>query len=418
MHWLQHHWYRITPLHLILFPISLVFRVLVALRRELYRSGILTSHQLLLPVIVVGNISVGGTGKTPLTLALAQQLIERGWHPLIVSRGYGRTISSPQPVSLSSTTAQVGDEPLLMAQRDICPVWVGADRVATARAALQAHPQCDVVLCDDGLQHYRLQRDAEIAVIDGARGFGNGLMLPAGPLREPVSRLQTVDAVVVNVQARNPRYALPHPNPLPEIPSPQSSPASGESEARGAEPDERERQLLIPANESLREFQFDGGNAATSEELLMEPLAIRLGCKKAPAKSLVMAGHPGQYAMRLTGAVFYNLLNPGQVATPADFHKPNNHAVAGIGHPQRYFQHLETLGIPFTPHAFPDHHPYRAADLSFTDCDALLLTEKDAVKCAAFADARYWVLRVDAQIDPALIDHILRKIAPHGHQTA
>ena len=388
---LEHHWYRITPLHLILFPISLVFRVLVALRRELYRSGILTSHQLLLPVIVVGNISVGGTGKTPLTLALAQQLIERGWHPLIVSRGYGRTISSPQPVSLSSTTAQVGDEPLLMAQRDICPVWVGADRVATARAGLQALPQCDVVLCDDGLQHYRLQRDAEIAVIDGARGFGNCLMLPAGPLREPVSRLQTVDAVVVNVQARNPRYALPHPNPLPEIPSPQSSPASG----RG---DERERQLLIPANESLREFQFDGGNAITSEELL--------------------AGHPGQYAMRLTGAVFYNLLNPSQVATPADFHKPNNHAVAGIGHPQRYFQHLETLGIPFTPHAFPDHHPYRAADLSFTDCDALLLTEKDAVKCAAFADARYWVLRVDAQIDPALIDHILRKIAPHGHQTA
>lgn len=346
MHWLQHHWYRITPLHLILFPISLVFRLLVALRRELYRNGILTSHQLLLPVIVVGNISVGGTGKTPLTLALAQQLIGHGWHPLIVSRGYGRTISSPQPVSLSSTTAQVGDEPLLMAQRDICPVWVGADRVVTARAALQAHPQCDVVLCDDGLQHYRLQRDVEIAVIDGALGFGNGLMLPAGPLREPVSRLQTVDAVVVN-----------------------------------------------------------GGDAATSEKL--------------------MAGHPGQYAMRLTGAVFYNLLNPGQVATPADFHKPTDdfhkskvHAVAGIGHPQRYFQHLETLGVPFTPHAFPDHHPYRAADLSFTDCDAILLTEKDAVKCAAFADARYWVLHVDAQIDPALTDHILRKIAPHGHQTA
>ena len=379
---IEHHWYRITPLHLILFPISLVFRVLVALRRELYRSGILTSHQLLLPVIVVGNISVGGTGKTPLTLALAQQLIERGWHPLIVSRGYGRTISSPQPVSLSSTTAQVGDEPLLMAQRDICPVWVGADRVATARAALQARPQCDVVLCDDGLQHYRLQRDAEIAVIDGARGFGNGLMLPAGPLREPVSRLQTVDAVVVNVQARNPRYALPHPTPLDETTSHSTR-----------LPKNAAKSLVIPegegANESLREFQFDGGDSST-----------------------------GQYAMRLTGAVFYNLLNPGQVATPADFHKPNNHAVAGIGHPQRYFQHLETLGIPFTPHAFPDHHPYRAADLSFTDCDALLLTEKDAVKCAAFADARYWVLRVDAQIDPALIDHILRKIAPHGHQTA
>jgi len=337
VHWLQNYWYRITPLHLILFPISLVFRVLVALRREMYRNGILTSHQLLLPVIVVGNISVGGTGKTPLTLALAQQLIARGWHPLIVSRGYGRTISIPLPVSLSSTAAQAGDEPLLMAQRDICPVWVGADRVATARAALLAHPQCDVVLCDDGLQHYRLQRDVEIAVIDGELGFGNGLMLPAGPLREPVSRLRSVDATVVN-----------------------------------------------------------GGDAAT-----------------------------GQYAMRLTGAVFYNLLNPGQTATPADFNKPTDdfhkskvHAVAGIGRPQRYFQYLETLGIPFTPHAFPDHHPYRATDLSFTNCDAILLTEKDAVKCAAFADARYWVLRVDAQIDPALTDLILRKIAPHGHQTA
>ena len=330
MNWLQHHWYRITPLHLILFPISLVFRMVVALRRELYLSGFLNSHQLLLPVIVVGNISVGGTGKTPLTLALAQRLIERGRHPLIISRGYGRTSPSPQPVRASSTAARVGDEPLLMAQHDICPVWVGADRVATAQEALQANPQCDVVLCDDGLQHYRLQRDVEIAVIDGAIGHGNGLMLPAGPLREPVSRLQSVDAVVVN------------------------------------------------------------GDAAPS----------------------------GQYVMRLSGDRFYNLLDPDRNASADHFQGQKNHAVAGIGNPQRYFQHLETLGIPFTPHAFPDHHPYRATDLSFTDCDAILLTEKDAVKCTTFADARYWVLRVDAQIDPALIDHILRKIDPHGHQTA
>ncbi len=337
MHWLQNHWYRITPLHLILYPASLVFRALVALRRELYLSGFLPRHQLLLPVVVVGNISVGGTGKTPLTLALAEQLIERGWHPLIISRGYGRTTNKPQPVSRSGTAAQVGDEPLLMAKRDLCPVWVGADRVAAAHAALQACPQCDIVLCDDGLQHYRLQRDVEIAVVDGMRQYGNGLMLPAGPLREPVSRLRSVDAVVVN-----------------------------------------------------------GGDAAGQE-----------------------------YPMNLGGGIFYNLLDPGQTATAADFSKPTDdfhkgkvHAAAGIGNPQRYFQHLESLGITFTPHAFPDHHAYRAADLSFADCDAILLTEKDAVKCAGFADARYWVLRVDAQIPPTLIDHLLRKIDPHGPQTA
>lgn len=330
MNWLQNHWYRITPLHLILYPVSLIFRALVALRRELYLSGFLPSHQLLLPVIVVGNISVGGTGKTPLTLALAEQLIKRGWHPLILSRGYSGATNKSQPVSPTSTAAQVGDEPMLMARRDLCPVWVGADRVATAHAALQACPQCDVVLCDDGLQHYRLQRDVEIAVIDGMRRYGNELLLPAGPLREPVSRLQSVDAVVVN-----------------------------------------------------------GGDAAGKE-----------------------------YAMNLGGEIFRNLLNPDQTATAADFEKPNVHAVAGIGNPQRYFQQLGGLGISFTPHPFPDHHAYSAVDLSFADCDAILLTEKDAVKCAAFADARYWVLRVDAQIDPALTDHILRKIDPHGLQTA
>ena len=327
---LEHHWHHITPLHLILYPVSLLFRILVALRRALYRGGILPGKKLTVPVIVIGNISVGGTGKTPLTLALAQQLTQRGWHPLIVSRGYGGTAHQPMLVGTDSDAQQVGDEPLLMARRNLCPVWIGKDRAAAAQAALQTHPQCNVVLCDDGLQHYRLRRDIEIAVIDGARGFGNGFMLPAGPLREPVSRLHTVDVIVVN-----------------------------------------------------------GGNTA-----------------------------PGQYAMCLSGEIFHNLLNPEKIVAASHFHALNNHAVAGIGHPQRYFRHLQTLCIPFTSHAFPDHHSYSAADLAFADCDAILLTEKDAVKCAAFADARYWVLRVDAQIDPALIDHILRKIESHGLQTA
>jgi len=323
---LEDHWYRTSPLHLILVPISLVFGVLVAYRRVLYRDRVMASEQLLLPVIVVGNISVGGTGKTPLTLALAQQLIMHGWHPLIISRGYKRASHFPQHVDPDMTALQTGDEPLLMARRNICPVWVGKDRVATARAALQAHPQCNVVVCDDGLQHYRLQRDVEIAVIDGERGFGNGWQLPAGPLREPVSRLKTVDAVVVN-----------------------------------------------------------GGEAAQ-----------------------------GQFSMRLEGTRFHNLLDPGLTTTAGELNKSGIHAVAGIGNPQRYFDHLASLGIAFTPHAFPDHHPYTANDLSFADCDAILMTEKDAVKCAEFADARYWVLRVDAHIDPGLTDLILRKLKSHG----
>jgi len=330
VHWLQRYWYRITPLHLVLYPLSLLFRPLAALRRLLYRTGLLQSVRLPVPVVVIGNITVGGTGKTPLTLALAQQLAERGRHPLIVSRGYGGACADPRPVTPDSDARQAGDEPLLMARRNVCPVWVGRDRAATAQAALHSHPRCDVVLCDDGLQHYRLRRDVEIAVVDGVRGFGNGLMLPAGPLREPVARLRTVDAVVVN-----------------------------------------------------------GGEAAA-----------------------------GQYAMSLNGTVFHNLLDHAHTVTAVHFHALRNHAVAGIGDPQRYFRHLAAMGIPFTPHPFPDHHPYLASDLAFGDCDAILLTEKDAVKCAAFADARFWVLRVDAQIAPDLTESLLRKIASHGHQTA
>jgi tetraacyldisaccharide 4'-kinase len=330
VHWLEHYWYRITPFHFVLLPISLVFRALVGLRLTLYRGGILASHKLPVPVIVIGNISVGGTGKTPLTLALAQQLIDCGWHPLIVSRGYGGTTQQPQQVLPHSDSQQTGDEPLLMAQRGLCPVWIGLDRAAAAQSALQAHPECDVVLCDDGLQHYRLQRDIEIAVVDAQRGFGNSCLLPAGPLREPVSRLHRVDALVLN-----------------------------------------------------------GDHA--------------------PA---------GQYRMQLTGSMFYNLLDPAQTATASDFQTSHNHAVAGIGNPQRYFDHLQSLGIRFSPHPFPDHHPYTASDLDFPDCDAILLTEKDAVKCAAFADKKCWVLRIDAQITPALTDHILQKLSRHGRKAA
>ena len=324
---LQHHWYRLSPLHLLLFPVSLIFRALAALRRFLYRSRILASVKMPVPVVIVGNISVGGTGKTPLTLWLAQQLIENGWHPGIISRGYTRNKvrqKTPREVSFDDAADKVGDEPLLMAQRALCPVWIGSDRPAAALALLQAHPECDLILSDDGLQHYRLRRDAEIVVVDGARRFGNGLLLPAGPLREPVSRLRQADAVVIN-----------------------------------------------------------GGQTGA-----------------------------GEYSMSLNGSLFYNLLNPGTVLTAGEFAGQRLHAIAGIGHPQRFFAHLEQLGLTAQQHAFPDHHHYTVTDLAFDDADAILMTEKDAVKCAAFANEKCWALRVDAQVSPALAQLIIEKVTP------
>ena len=331
MHWLERHWYRITPLHILLLPLSFIFRLLAALRRALYRSGILSSEKLAVPVIVVGNITVGGSGKTPLTLWLAQQLIDEGWHPGIISRGFGGSkTTSPQAVNVSSNPDEVGDEAVLMAQRGLCPVWVGRDRPAAGRALLRTHPECDVLLSDDGLQHYRLRRDVEIAVVDGVRRFGNGCLLPAGPLREAPSRLHEVDAVVIN-----------------------------------------------------------GGIASGKE-----------------------------YRMQLDGSVFHNLLNPDTIKRTSDFHEMKLHAIAGIGYPQRFFAHLDDLGLTVQAHPFPDHHHYTPADLAYADVDAILMTEKDAVKCKAFATEKCWVLHVDAQLNPALTHHILERIAPNGRQAA
>ena len=326
---LQHHWYRFTPLHLLLFPVSLIFRALVAIRRMLYHTGMLASIKLPVPVIVVGNISVGGTGKTPLTLWLVQQLIADGWHPGIISRGYRKSKNSSnvlRAVNAYDSPDEVGDEPLLMAQRELCPVWIGRDRPAVAQALLNAHPECDVILSDDGLQHYRLQRDVEIIVVDGARRFGNGLLLPAGPLREPVSRIKEADAVVVN-----------------------------------------------------------GGEVQANE-----------------------------FGMQLEGTHFYNLLNPEITVSAHEFSGKRLHAIAGIGHPQRFFNHLQQLGLECSGHSFPDHHDYNANEIAFDDADATLMTEKDAVKCAAFATEKHWVLRVDAQVSPTLAQLIIKKVSPDG----
>jgi len=330
MRWLEQQWYRITPLHLVLWPLSLAFAALAGLRRLLYRAGVLAVTRLPVPVIVAGNIGVGGTGKTPLVIWLAQLLRERGYHPGIVCRGYGGSAGTPQRAAADSNPGVVGDEAVLLARRCGCPVWAGARRAAAARALLAAHPECDALISDDGLQHYALARDVEIAVIDGERGFGNGMLLPAGPLREPLRRLDRVDALVVNGAALFPRAMLP-------------------------------------------------------------------------------SGRPA-FEMTLSGRTFYDLRDPARQAGPERFAALRVHAVAGIGNPRRFFDHLRELGISFTGDPFPDHHTFQAADIAGADADAVLMTEKDAVKCERFGSEKFWALRIDAQIDPALGELVVRKL--------
>jgi tetraacyldisaccharide 4'-kinase len=188
-------WLRRGPLACALWPLSQLFRALAGLRAGLYRAGILKAERLPVPVVVVGNIFIGGTGKTPLTIWLAQALRAAGLRPGVISRGHGAAGEAPRAVRPDSSTLDVGDEPVLIARRAGVPVFVGRKRVEAGRALLAAHPEVDVILTDDGLQHYALARDVEVLLFDG-RGAGNGWLLPAGPLREAPSRKR--DITVVN----------------------------------------------------------------------------------------------------------------------------------------------------------------------------------------------------------------------------
>ena len=294
-----------------------VYAGVTALRRWLYRHRWLRARGAGVPVVVVGNLTAGGSGKTPLTIALVQRLAQAGWKPGVASRGYGRADAAPRWIEADTTPAQGGAEPLLIAARTQVPVRVDRDRVAAARALARAG--CDIVVCDDGLQHYRLARDIEIEVIDGARRYGNGLMLPAGPLREPVARSRRCDFRVVNL-----------------------------------------------------------GHA----------LATTSGCGF------------GEWPMQLQARSALPMAG-GRARPLQSFAGMRVHAVAGSGNPQRFFDMLRGLGIGVVPHAFPDHHGYGAADLDFGNDQPVLMTEKDAVKCAAFADARCYVVPVDAELPEA-----------------
>ena len=322
-------WYapRLTLLTASLVPLSMLFAAVAAVRRALFRAHVLRSERLAVPVIVVGNIAVGGTGKTPLVLSLARALAARGFHPGLISRGYGARVRvrAARMIAATDTAEIAGDEPLLFARAGL-PIAIAVDRVAAARTLLAQHPGCDVIIADDGLQHYRLARDVEIAVVDGARGFGNGWRLPAGPLREPVDRLARTDAVVIN---------------------------------------------------GARTFALPSGVATFAMRMTGDELQSVRGRERMPAASL-------------RGA--------------------RVHAVAGIGNPDRFFGHLRALGLQPVVHAFPDHHRYVASDLAFADADAIVMTEKDAVKCSRIADARCWFLSVRAEIDAALVDRVVGRL--------
>ncbi|WP_280546737.1 tetraacyldisaccharide 4'-kinase [Halomonas sp. 11-S5] len=305
-------------------PLEALYRLVVRRRAAAFASGRRAVWQAPVPVIVVGNITLGGTGKSPLVAWLARFLAERGWAPGILSRGYGgRSDRYPLLLDADTPVTACGDEPRMLADQTGVPVVVDPDRAQGARRLLAAG--CDILIGDDGLQHLALGRDLELVVVDGRRGFGNGRCLPAGPLREPLTRLDGVDAVVIN----------------------------GE-----------------PA--------FDP-----------------------PA---------GAHGMALVASAWRRLGDDRRVPpTPPPFAGPV-HALAGIGHPARFFATLEALGVEPIPHAFGDHHRFTAADLAFADHRPVVMTAKDAVKCRELAPVDSWVLEVEAQPDAAFIDWLQARL--------
>ncbi|MFT5757363.1 MAG: tetraacyldisaccharide 4'-kinase [Alteromonadaceae bacterium] len=322
--WFQRHpakW-LFVPL---LMPLTLLFGVLTTLRRMFYKFGFFTSYRVNKPVVVVGNIGIGGNGKTPFVLYLIEQCIKQGIKPGVISRGYGgQAPHYPYLLDQTSTAVEAGDEPLLIYNRSAVPVVVGSDRIASAELLIEQG--CDVIIADDGLQHYRLIRDIELIIIDGNRRFGNGLLLPAGPLREGLWRLKSVGYVINN---------------------------SG----------------LTPLKDEI-----------------------------------TMSLHP---------KVIVNLLTNEQVLLEV-FRKKNPavNAIAGIGDPQRFFNTLTTHQFSLAKtQGFIDHHNYQLADFNGYDEDmALLMTEKDGVKCQQFAKSHWWYVPVDAQFNEQQIQPLLADI--------
>ncbi|MGB1263038.1 MAG: tetraacyldisaccharide 4'-kinase [Cognaticolwellia sp.] len=344
--WFQSHpakW-LLVPL---LLPLTVIFTVLSFLRRLAYQIGLIKQIKMSVPVVVVGNIGIGGNGKTPVTLYLVHKLTKQGIKVGVVSRGYGsKAPYYPYQVTKQSSAKQAGDEPLLIFQRSGVPVVIGADRVAGCQQLIDQG--CQLIIADDGLQHYRLARDVEFIVVDGKRLFGNGLLLPAGPLRESKRRINKSDCVIVN----------------------------GESQWQ-----KPESKVTVPS------------------------LTMQLS-----AQQVVNVNSGERVALNTFLAEYL-----------ADNHQVN--ALAGIGDPQRFFTTLEQYGFSIVnAKGFVDHQAFSTQDLqAFASDIPLLMTEKDAVKCADFAQSNYWYLPVDAVFEKTNADEsitaMVSKIAALASRT-
>ncbi|HFV9238194.1 tetraacyldisaccharide 4'-kinase [Enterobacter mori] len=315
-------WSGESPLWRLLLPLSWLYGLVSGAIRLMYRLGLKRAWRAPVPVVVVGNLTAGGNGKTPVVIWLVEQLQKRGIRPGVVSRGYGgKATHYPLLLTADTTTAEAGDEPVLIYQRTGVPVAVSPVRSDAVQALLAGHA-VDIIITDDGLQHYALARDKEIVVIDGVRRFGNGWWLPAGPMRERASRLQSVDAVIVN-----------------------------------------------------------GGQAK-----------------------------PGEIPMHLQPGMAVNLLTGERKAVEQ---LSALVAMAGIGHPPRFFATLEQCGArPEKRVPLADHQALveGQVDALTVPGQSLIMTEKDAVKCRAFAKENWWYLPVDAELSGEQPEHLLKEL--------
>lgn len=315
-------WSGESPLWRLLLPLSWLYGLVSGAIRLMYRLGLKRAWRAPVPVVVVGNLTAGGNGKTPVVIWLVEQLQKRGIRPGVVSRGYGgKATHYPLVLTADTTTAEAGDEPVLISQRTGVPVAVSPVRSDAVQALLAGHA-VDIIITDDGLQHYALARDKEIVVIDGVRRFGNGWWLPAGPMRERASRLQSVDAVIVN-----------------------------------------------------------GGQAK-----------------------------PGEIPMHLQPGMAVNLLTGERKAVEQ---LPPLVAMAGIGHPPRFFATLEQCGARLEKRVpLADHQALveGQVDALTLPGQSLIMTEKDAVKCRAFAKENWWYLPVDAELSGEQPEHLLKEL--------